>query len=176
MHGVGMGHKASPAICDIVIYFLEERILAKAGSNMFKWLRFRDDVFVLYVGRGADARRFLDEANQMHPTLIFKYKISKETGTFLDTRVCKGKRLRSENILDFKPYTKPNEKFQNIHSQSAHPKAVFKGLIKGKLTRFVRTSTNREDYLNRTALFKEKMLLRSYSSHEFEQAFSQVDH
>ena len=173
---VAMGHKASPAICDIVIYCLEERILAKAGSNMFKWLRFRDDVFALYVGREADARRFLDEANQMHPTLKFKFEISKETGTFLDTTVFKGKRFRSENILDFKIYTKPSEKFQYIHRQSAHPKAVFKGLIKGELTRFVRTSTNREDYLNRAALFKEKVLLRGYSSHEFEQAFSQVDH
>ena len=42
--GVAMGHKASPAICDIVIYYLEERILALAEDKIFKWLRFRDDV------------------------------------------------------------------------------------------------------------------------------------
>ena len=40
-----MRQKASPAISNIVIYFLEERILAKAGSNMYKCLRFRDDVY-----------------------------------------------------------------------------------------------------------------------------------
>ena len=37
--GVAIGHKASPAICDIVIYYMEERILKLAGENMFKWLR-----------------------------------------------------------------------------------------------------------------------------------------
>ena len=67
--GVAMGHKASPAICDIVIYYLEERILKLAGENMFKWLRFRDDVFALYVGCETEAIRFLNEANKMHPTL-----------------------------------------------------------------------------------------------------------
>ena len=53
---------------------------------------------------------------------------------------------------------------------------MFKGLIKGELIRFVRTSTNNEDYLNRAAIFKEKLLVRGYSNHEFEHAFSQVDH
>ena len=174
--GVAMGHRASPAICDIVIYYLEKRILEQAGCNMFKWLRFRDDVFALYTGNETEARQFLDGANKMHPTLKFKYEISENTGTFLDTTVFKGRRFKSENKLDFKPYIKPSEKFQYIHRQSAHPKAVFKGLIKGELIRFVRTSTNNEDYLNRAAIFKEKLLVRGYSNHEFEHAFSQVDH
>ena len=174
--GVAMGHRASPAIADIVIYYLEERILAQAGANLFKWLRFRDDVFALYTGSEAEARRFLDAANKMHPTLKFKYEISEETGTFLDTTVFKGSRFGLENVLDFKPYTKPSEKFQYIHRQSAHPKAVFKGLIKGELIRFVRTSTNKEDYINRALVFQEKLLIRGYSSQEFEHALAQVDH
>ena len=171
-----MGHRASPAIADIVIYYLEEKILAKAGCNVFKWLRFRDDIFALYIGSEAEARGFLDKANQLHPTLKFKNEISQNTGTFLDTTVFKGTRFRSENILDFKPYTKPSEKFQYIHRQSANPKAVFKCLIKGELIRFVRTSTNRVDYMKRAVLFREKLLVKGYSIKEYEHAFSQVDH
>ena len=53
---------------------------------------------------------------------------------------------------------------------------MFKGLIKGELIRFVRTSTNNEDNLNRAAIFKEKLLVRGYSNHECEHAISQVDH
>ena len=112
----------------------------------------------------------------MHPTLKFKYEISEDAGTFLDTTVFKGRRFKSENKRDFKPYIKPSEKFQYIHRQSAHPKAVFKGLIKGELIRFVRTSTNNEYYLNRAAIFTEKLLVRGYLNHEFKHAFSQVDH
>lgn len=174
--GVAMGHKASPAICDIVIYFLEQRILALAENKVFKWLRFRDDVFALYTGSEEEATCFLDKANQIHPTLKFTYDISRTNGTFLDTIVFKGKRFQSENILDFKPYTKPSELFQYIHRGSAHPKSVFSGLIKGELMRFVRTATNKEDYLLRASLFKEKLLLRGYTMCEFEQAFSQVQH
>ena len=164
--GVAMGHRASLEIADIVIYYLEERILVQAGDNLFEWLRFRDDVFALYTESEAEARRFLDAANKMHPTLKFEYEISEET-EFLDTTVFKGSRTGLENVLDFKPYTKPSEKFQYIHRQSAYPKAVFKGLIKGELIRFVRTSTNKEDYINRALVFKEKLLIRGYSSQEF---------
>ena len=97
-------------------------------------------------------------------------------GTFLDTTVFNGKRFQSENILDFKPYVKPTEKFQYIHRQSSHPKSVSRGIIKGELIRFVRTATNKEDYINRSALFKEKLLLRGYTSKEFDTAFNSVDH
>ena len=174
--GVAMGHKASPAICDIVIYYLEERILALAEDKIFKWLRFRDDVFAIYIGEIEKARYFLKKANEMHSTLKFKYEISHTQGVFLDTVVFKGKRFESENILDFKPYVKPTEKFQYIHRQSSHPKSVFSGLIKGELMRFVRTATNSEDYVARADLFKQKLLLRGYGENEFQSAYSQVHH
>ena len=174
--GVAMGHKASPAICDIVIYYLEERILALAEDKIFKWLRFRDDVFAIYIGEIEKARYFLKKANEMHSTLKFKYDISHTQGVFLDTVVFKGKRFESENILDFKPYVKPTEKFQYIHRQSSHPKSVFSGLIKGELMRFVRTATNSEDYIARADLFKQKLLLRGYGENEFQSAYSQVHH
>ena len=174
--GVAMGHKASPTISDIVIYYLEENILALAGGLIHTWLRFRDDVFAICTGNEEEATEFLETANQIHPTLKFKYNISTEQGIFLDTVVFKGKRFFKENILDFKPYVKPSENFQYIHRQSAHPKSVFKGLIKGELIRFVRTATNIEDYLDRANLFKQKLLLRGYSLYEFNTAFKQVEH
>ena len=116
--GVAMDHKASPAICDIVIYYLEEHILSLADGKIFEWLRFRDDVFALYTGNEHEATAFLNMANQLHPTLKFKYEISRTCGTFLDTIVFKGKRFEKENILDFKPYVKPSEKFQYICSKA----------------------------------------------------------
>ena len=164
--GVAMGNIASPAICDIVIYYLEEHILSLAEGKIFAWLRYRDDVFAIYTGNEHEASTFLDMANLLHPTLKFKYDISHTCGTFLDTTVFKGKRFEKECILDFKPYVKPSEKFQYIHRQSSHPKAVLQGLIKGELICFVRTSTNKEDYESRAELFKQKLLLRGYSGSE----------
>ena len=119
-----------------------------------------------YTGSINEATCFLNQANEIHPTLKFKYNISETQGIFLDTFVFKGKRFQKENILDFKPYVKPSEAFQYIHRLSSHPKSVFSGLIKGELIRFVRTSTNKEDYINRSNLFRENLLLRGYSTEE----------
>ena len=60
----------------------------------------------------------------MHPTLKFKYEILHQQGIFLDTIVFKEHRFEKENVMDFKPYTKPSENFQYIHRHSAHPKAL----------------------------------------------------
>ena len=56
--GIAMGHTALPVICDIVIYYLEERILSLANNKIFKWLRFRDDVFAIYMGNMEEATAF----------------------------------------------------------------------------------------------------------------------
>ena len=123
-----------------------------------------------------EATEFLEKANDFHRTLKFKYEISMSQGTFLDTCVFKGKRFQNENILDFKPYVKPTEKIQYIHRQSSHITSVSRGLIKSELIRFVRTATKKEDYINRSALFKEKLLLRGYTSKKFDTAFNSVGH
>ena len=96
----------------------------------------------------------------------------KKEGIFLDAVIFKGPRFKRENVLDFKPYVKPTEAFQYIQRTSSHPESVFTGLIKGELTRFVRTATNYEDYLERANLSQEKVLLRGYSAHEFQRAFN----
>lgn len=174
--GVAMGIKCSPEVSDIVIYYLEKEMLKLANNKVLKWLRFRDDVFALFVGSKREAELFLNRANTIHRTLKFKYEISGEKGVFLDTIIFKGKRFSTEQILDFKPYIKPSEAFQYLHRTSSHPKSVFIGLIKGELIRFVRTSTNYEDFMAREDLFKEKLLLRGFSENEFQAAFNQVSH
>ena len=49
-----MGHVASPTICDIVIFYLEQQNLL-ANDKIYKWLRFHDNVFSLYFGNMEEA-------------------------------------------------------------------------------------------------------------------------
>ncbi len=174
--GVAMGVKVSPELCDLTIFRMEKEFLKQCTTDMFLWKRYRDDVFAIWTGSIDAAHQFLNYANSLHKTLKFEYCISPDGANFLDTTIFKGTRFALEGLLDFKPYTKPTETFQYLHRTSAHPPSVFTGLIKGELIRFVRTSTNKCDYLARADLFKSKLLLRGYSSYEFEAAFSSVDH
>ena len=115
-----MGHRASPSVSDIVIFYLEEKFFKFSKGQVLKWLRFRDDVIALFNGTRAEAISFLDKANEIHNTLKFKYQISEKEGIFLDTVIFKGPRFKRENVLDFKPYVKPTEAFQYIHRTSSH--------------------------------------------------------
>ncbi len=145
--GVAMGVKVSPELCDLTIFRMEKEFLKQCTTDMFLWKRYRDDVFAIWTGSIDAAHQFLNYANSLHKTLKFEYCISPDGANFLDTTIFKGTRFALEGLLDFKPYTKPTETFQYLHRTSAHPPSVFTGLIKGELIRFVRTSTNKCDYL-----------------------------
>ena len=71
-----MGHRASPSVSDIVIFYLEEKFFNFSNEQVLKWLRFRDNVIVPFNGTKAYAISFLDKANENHNTLKFKYQIS----------------------------------------------------------------------------------------------------
>jgi len=47
--GCAMGSQASPEICDIAMYDLENHIIS-TERNILKWLRYRDDILLLYTG------------------------------------------------------------------------------------------------------------------------------
>ena len=82
---------------------------------------------------------------------------------FLDITVFKGSRFENEKILDVKLYRKPTDNFQYLEKSSAHPSSVFKGLILGEVTRFVRSSNNKIDLETQTEFFKQKLIDRGYS-------------
>ena len=53
--GCAMGSQASPEICDIVMHHLELGII-DSDPNIIKWLRYRDDILLLYNSKGEALR------------------------------------------------------------------------------------------------------------------------
>ena len=51
-----------------------KKVAAKFGNGIFPirfFKRFLDDIFMIFTGSVADLHLFLDELNQMHPTIKF---------------------------------------------------------------------------------------------------------
>ncbi len=85
----------------------------------------------------------MDTLNTAHPTIKFTWTLSEKEVTFLDLEVYKGERFEKEGILDIRPHFKATNRFQYLHYASSHPRATYRGIVKGEMKRILRAVTKR---------------------------------
>ena len=59
-----------------------------------------------------------------HQTIKFTAEVSETQTHFLDTTVCKGKRFKTESVLEVRTHFKPTETFQYTHFSACRPSGV----------------------------------------------------
>ena len=77
----------------------------------------------------------------------------------LDLTIFKGDRFNRQ-LLDIRTYQKP-QKYQYLHFSSNHPLSVFKGIIVGECTRYIRTNSSYDTFAQ-VQLFKQRLSSRQY--------------
>ena len=105
--GVAMGTKCAPTFANIFMASVEEEFLAmrrsRGAMEPSVWLRFIDDILVVWPGLGEGFSDFLAELNSFHPNLEYTSEESTTTINFLDLRIYKGTRFRERGVFDLGP-------------------------------------------------------------------------
>ncbi len=117
-----MGTRTAPSYVNLFMANLEEQLLSKYPTKPLLWLRYIDDILVVWDGDQERLKQFVRYLNNAHPTIKFTYECSSTTVDFLDLTLYKGPRFQSENRLDTKPFFKTTNKFQYLEYNSAHPR------------------------------------------------------
>ena len=106
--GVAMGTRCAPPFANLFLGSLEEKALATwTGSHPLLWLRFLDDVLMLWNGDDIELSNFLHHLNEQMTAISFTMDKLKENITFLDLEIYKGHRFNSTGILDIRSFTSP---------------------------------------------------------------------
>ena len=102
------------------------------GKRPALWLRFIDDVFVVWQGTAAEFNHFIQYCDQFTGSKEYKSHIrftssgpSKST-VFLDTMVS----INSDGTLSTDLYSKPTASYQYLHHNSYHNPTVTTSLPK----------------------------------------------
>ena len=146
VQGTAMGTKMAPAYANLFMAELEERLLQHWPEKPTLWKRYIDDIILIWPGNSESLNAFMDFLNEAHPTIKFTHTWSATQIDFLDITIYKGNRFATSGRLDTKPFFKSTNKFQYLPYNSAHPKSVFRSLIKGELTRLLRASSSEDTY------------------------------
>src|SRR6056300_723586 len=157
--------KYAPNYANIFMANLEQEVLSKAESQPTVYLRYLDDIFMIWEHSEQELGRFLELFNSQDSSIKLKAEISHESVDFLDVTVFKGNQFKHHNILDTKVYFKPTDTHQLLDRHSFHPSHTFDGIIKSQLLRFFRICTNIDDFHDATSkLFKALREQRHYSA------------
>ena len=86
--GCSMGSNCSPSYATIFMGKFEEQFIYPAIRGLHRlYLRYIDDIFIIWTGTKERFKEFIKELNLRHPSIKFDYTISNKEVSFLDTIV-----------------------------------------------------------------------------------------
>ena len=113
-----MGTICAPPFANIFMGKFEETFINPYIQNLsILYLRYIDDLFLIWAGTKQQLEDFISNLNDQHPSITFSHKISKKSIDFLDTTVyIKNRRLHTTI------FTKPTEtnRITSITSLNTH--------------------------------------------------------
>ncbi len=114
--GTAMGTKVALSLANIFMGEFKEKHIYGKDDHIVLWLRFLDDIMGIYKGTPEQLEEFVQNLNEVHPTIKFTLEHSDTCVNFLDTKV-----HLEDGKLWTNLYSKPTDSHSYLHYSSAHP-------------------------------------------------------
>ena len=119
--GTAIGTKMVPAYANLFLHNLESQLLNLAPVKPYLWLRYIDDIFMIWTAGEQSLLEFLQWINQLQDNIKFTWDWSKRTINYLNVQI-----INNNGVIETNPYTRPTDKHQYLFHTSCHPKGVSK--------------------------------------------------
>ena len=141
--GCEMGTICAPAYENIFMAYFEEKfIYPLADAKTLLYLRFIDDIFMIWTKSEKDLIIFLDELNTKHTSIKFEFKYSRQQIKFLDTLVY----IDNNNKLQTTLYKKSTDRQNYLHSKSEDPYSLKKSIAYSQALRIKRMCSTQNEF------------------------------
>ena len=157
--GCSMGSKCSCTYADLFMGKLEkDKIYPLIHGKHECYYRFRDDIFLIWTGGLIALNEFLERVNQLHNSIKFESKYSKEQIDFLDTTIY----ITPERTLATTLYRKPTDRNAYLHYNSYHPLQQKKNIPFGQYLRAKKICSSNEKAKESMLEIQMKFASRKY--------------
>ena len=140
--GCAMGTKMAPSYASLFMGYFEKNILSQYHQYPLVWLRFLDDIFLIWQYSEKELLDFIEYLNNAHPWIKFTCHYSTEKATFLDVDISKN----NDGILATSIHVKKTNNHQYIEYSSCHPIPCKKGIAFSQAMRYRRIISNDETF------------------------------
>ena len=136
-----MGTKAAPGLDNCFMGNFEEEYTYKYRLKPLLYLRYLDDIFLIWQHTEIELDAYAAYLNNCLPTIKFTVEKSKNSVCFLDTIV-----KIVDNIIETDLYSKPTDAHNYLLYKSAHPKNCKDSIPYSQFLRIRRICTKITDY------------------------------
>jgi hypothetical protein len=161
-----MGTKVAPSFANIFMADFEEKWVYTHRLQPKIWLRFIDDIFMIWDHGSETLTEFLNHLNSCHPTIKFTSEQSNKSVTFLDTTV----KIDSECRLYTDLYCKPTDSHNYLLYESSHPVHLKNSLPYSQLLRIRRICSHLDDFDRNAVELCKHFIRRHYPQDIVEEA------
>ena len=170
--GTAMGTRVAPTYANLFMADFEETYVYTYPTQPTLWVRFIDDIFIIWEHGPEELQKFLDHLNRVHNTIKFTSHSSREKVNFLDTWIS----TRTDGFLDTDLYRKPTDSNNYLEFTSAHPYHTKKGIPLGQFLRLHRICREKSSFVEHSIDKGKHFLRRGYPLDLIKQAFLQALH
>ena len=120
--GTAIGTQLAPGYANMFLSIFERSMLNQYPTKLSIWLRYVDDIFMIWNDSEDKLKDFLAYINTVIPAIQFTHTHSFKSVNFLDVLVT----LTNDGTISTDLYTKPTGTHQYLHMNSCHPNHVKK--------------------------------------------------
>ncbi|CAN7943058.1 unnamed protein product, partial [Ixodes hexagonus] len=157
IQGAAMGSKMSPNYANIFMGKFEESFVWSYTKKPVIYLRYIDDIFIIWNDTEDTLNSFLGYLNGCHRTIKFTCNYSSNVMNFLDVNVKKqGRKLVTEL------YRKPTDRRQILRYDSYHPKCQKNNIPYSQFLRLRRICSEESNFRENVTSLKNTLSERKY--------------
>ena len=165
--GTAMGTRFAPSFANLFMGKFEQNLLQLYDKPIKLWLRFIDDIFLLFEHGEEELMRFVALANSQVESIKFTLESSHQSIVFLDTRVVQDP---VDNTLYTTLYLKPTDTRDFLQFGSSHPRSQKVGGPYGQFLRIRRICSRDWDFNLESRALLLAYLRRGYPKQTLEAA------
>ena len=171
--GTAMGTKVAPSFANTYMGWFESKFVYTYRQQPLLWVRFIDDIFVIWQHGLPAFKDFEVHLNQCVPSIKFETDISDTQVHFLDVTV----RLDNDNhLITTSLYTKPTDAHNYLSFKSCHPRNCKSAIPYSQFLRIRRICSDTDDFVFHARQMTKHFLKTQYPSKILQEAFSRAYH
>ena len=170
--GCAMGTICAPSYANIVMANFEAKhIYPYIKEKSLLYLRYIDDIFMIWKGTKVELITFIKELNEKHKTIKFDFQISPRKIAFLDAMLYKNENNNIKTTL----YRKPTDQQAFLHAKSEHPRSLKNSIPHSQALRLKTICSTSTEFDKICAIIKQKFLDRQYKEEVLDEQIKKVD-
>jgi hypothetical protein len=156
--GTAMGTKVAPSFANIFMADFEDKYVYNYPTKPSLWLRYIDDIFLIWEHSNEELEAFLGHLNSCHHSIKFTSESSPSHVNFLDTTI----HTSPDGTLFTDLYCKPTDSHNYLMYESAHPSHCKTSLPYSQFLRIRRICSKLQDFDKNALMLSNHFLRRGY--------------